>query len=142
MTSSSAVLCCRAGLLSSAERIVTDRLSAIRSRIGGRLGIHALDTETGRRIGLDDVSHFAMASTFKLVLAAAVLSQVDRRVLDLEQRIEFGERDILSYAPVTSKNLAQGSLSVRELAAATNEAHAEIASVIAGELTVAAVGVR
>lgn len=26
---------------------VTDELSAIRSRIGGRLGVHALDTQTG-----------------------------------------------------------------------------------------------
>lgn len=94
---------------------------AIRARIGGSLGVHALDTQTGRRIGYDDSSLFAMASTFKLPLAAAVLLQVDRGQLDLDQAIPIHASDLVNYAPVTSTHLAQGSITVRELLAAIIE---------------------
>ena len=101
---------------------------AIRARIGGRLGIHALDTETGRRIGFDDASRFAMASTFKLPLAACVLAQVDRGHLALDQKVAFGAADMVPYAPVTSTHLAQGSIAVRELGAAIIELSDNVAA--------------
>jgi beta-lactamase class A len=100
---------------------VAERLAGIQGRIGGRLGVHAYDTQTARRIGFNDTDRFAMASTFKLMLAASVLSRVDRGSLTLEQRIAFGKGDLLPHAPVTAKHVAQGSLSIRELCAAVVE---------------------
>ncbi|MGH6881520.1 MAG: serine hydrolase, partial [Hypericibacter sp.] len=94
---------------------------AIRARIGGSLGVHALDTQSGRRIGFDDSSLFAMASTFKLPLAAAVLVQVDRGQLELDQKVPIRESDMVNYAPVTSTHVTQGSITVRELLAAIIE---------------------
>ena len=44
-------------------------LKAIHKRIGGRLGVHILDSQSGKRFALDDDSRYAMASTFKLPLA-------------------------------------------------------------------------
>ncbi len=97
---------------------IIERLAAIRSRIGGRLGVYVLDTHTGQRFGVDYDERFAMASTFKWLLAAAVLAKVERAELRLEQRVTFTEKDILAHAPVTSKHLRQGSLTLRELCAA------------------------
>ena len=54
-------------------------LKAIHKRLGGRLGVHVLDSQSGKRIAYDDDGRYAMASTFKLPLAAALLWQVDRR---------------------------------------------------------------
>lgn len=87
--------------------------------MGGRLGVHALETGTGRRIGLDDSSRFAMASTFKLLLAAAVLERSDRGLLKLDQRVPFGAGDMVPYAPETTKHLERGFMTLEELCSAT-----------------------
>ena len=110
---------CRARL--AARGAAEPDFKAIRARIGGSLGVHALDTQTGRRIGYDDNSLFAMASTFKLPLAAAVLVQVDRGQLELDQAVPIHESDMVNYAPVTSTHVAQGSITLRELLAAIVE---------------------
>jgi beta-lactamase class A len=123
----SASLCgCSVALLPTDS--ATDQLSAIHSRAGGRLGVHALDTQTGRRIGFDDESRFAMASTFKLPLVAAVLSRIDAGEISIDQPISFGEQDMLSYAPVTSKHLRNGAISVRTLCAAAVEVSDNVAA--------------
>jgi beta-lactamase class A len=100
------------------SRSVTAELETIRARIGGRLGVHALDTGSGRRIGLADGERFAMASTFKLLLAAAVLERCDRGVLQLDQQVAYSESDLVPHAPATEKNLARGFMTVEELCAA------------------------
>jgi beta-lactamase class A len=100
---------------------IAAELAAIRKRIGGRLGVHALDTGSGRRIAFDDESRYAMASTFKVLLAAAVLEQIDRGTVDPEHAVAFGQADMLPHAPVTSQHLARGWMSVRELCAAAVE---------------------
>jgi beta-lactamase class A len=119
---------CGCSLTSSTTKTVADELSAIHSRVGGRLGVHALDTQTGRRIRFDDESRFAMASTFKLPLVAAVLSRIDAGEVSLEQPVTFGERDMLSYAPVTSTYLQDGVISVRTLCAAAVEVSDNVAA--------------
>jgi beta-lactamase class A len=97
------------------------RLEAIRKRTGGRLGVYALDTGSGRSIALDEHSRYAMASTFKVLLAAAILQQVDARTLSLDQVVKFGPQDMVSYSPVTSEHLAKGSMTITELCAAVIE---------------------
>ncbi|WP_431470729.1 class A beta-lactamase [Sphingosinithalassobacter sp. LHW66-3] len=93
-------------------------LAAIRERTGGRLGVAALDTGSGKRIALDADGRYAMCSTFKLPLAAAVLREVERGALSLDTPIRFGADDLVPYAPVIEANLAAGTLTVAELCAA------------------------
>lgn len=97
--------------------------TAIRATLGpgDRLGVAALDTGTRRRIGFDADGRYAMTSTFKAPLAAAVLAAVDRGALALDAVITFGPADLLSYAPVVRANLASGRLTVRQLCAAAVE---------------------
>jgi beta-lactamase class A len=90
----------------------------IEASLGGRIGVFALDTQSGAHLAHRADERFAMCSTFKWVLAAAVLARVDRRELLLDARISFGERDLLDHAPVTRENVAAGSMSIEALAEA------------------------
>lgn len=103
------------------EPAPADRLAAIEAETGGRLGVAALDTGSGRRIEYRTSERFAMCSTFKLLLAAAVLARVDAKHESLERRLAYGPADLLAYAPVTKERVAEGGLSVGTLCAATVE---------------------
>lgn len=94
---------------------------AVEKRICGRIGVAALDTGNGKRMGHRTDERFAMCSTFKWVLGAAVLKRVDQGQLDLQQRIPYGEADILPVSPVTKAHVSKGSLSVEALCRATIE---------------------
>ncbi|MBR0870374.1 class A beta-lactamase [Bradyrhizobium tropiciagri] len=91
---------------------VTQRLQQEFSRIeqgtGGRLGIAALDTETGLRAGLRADERFPMCSTFKALASAAVLRRVDRGESRLDQRVRFEAKDILANSPVTKEHVTSG----------------------------------
>ncbi|HZH46038.1 MAG TPA: serine hydrolase, partial [Roseococcus sp.] len=52
---------------------------------GGRLGVAIRDAATGREWGWRAGERFPLTSTFKLVLAAAILARVDRGELRLAQ---------------------------------------------------------
>ncbi|MCC4621808.1 class A beta-lactamase [Xanthomonas cassavae CFBP 4642] len=85
---------------------------------GGRLGISLLDSASGWRIGQRENERFPMCSTFKLVLAAAVLQRVDEGQLSLAQPVKIRASDMLEHAPITERHVG-GSLSVAELCRAT-----------------------
>jgi beta-lactamase class A len=95
-------------------------LRRIRERIGGRLGVDVLDSQSGRRFGIDEDSRYAMASTFKLPLAAALLWQVDRGAFGIDRPLKIERSDLLPTSPAVEAKLAAGasSMSVRELCAA------------------------
>ena len=92
----------------------------IQKRIGGRLGVHVLDSQSGRRFGIDDNSRYAMASTFKVALAAALLWQVDRKAFTLENRIHIEKSQLLLNSPAVEVKLmaSEDAMTVRELLAA------------------------
>ena len=61
---------------------------------------------------------FAMCSVFKWVLAAAILAQVDAGKLSLAQTVPYTKADLLEWAPVTEKHVADGHLTVGDLCGA------------------------
>lgn len=94
-------------------------LADIEDRIGGRLGVHALATDTGATVSYRQDERFAMCSTFKWALAAAVLIEVDRGRLSLGQNLRYSAADLLEYAPVTRKNVGRSAMTLEELAEAS-----------------------
>ena len=94
-------------------------LAEIERASGGRLGVCAIDTATGTELHHRPDERFAMCSTFKWVLAAAVLRHIARGVLSFQQRVTFGEPDLLEYAPVSRKHLANGFMTIEALAEAS-----------------------
>lgn len=94
------------------------RVASLEKKIGGRVGVYLRDI-TGRVL----VAHraderFPMCSTFKFLLAGAALRRVDQGQMSLDQVLNFGEADLLSYAPVAKANVAKGGLPLGELCAA------------------------
>ena len=96
------------------------KLKAIHKRIGGRLGVHVLDSQSGKRIGYDEHSRYAMASTFKMLLAAAILWQVDRGAFPLSYPLPSARKDLLPTSPMVEAALAAGeqAMTVKDLCAA------------------------
>ena len=94
---------------------VEARLAALERRHGGRLGVAIQDTAGGRHAAHRGDERFLMCSTFKLLLAAAVLERVDRGAETLDRRIVFGEDALLEWAPVTRKHVGPPGMTVSEL---------------------------
>ncbi len=94
------------------------QFAALEHRFGGRLGVLALDTQSGARLEHRPDQRFPLCSTFKFLAAAAVLARVDRGEDRLDRSIAFGEGDLDSYAPVAKTHLAEGRMSLSELCAA------------------------
>lgn len=94
------------------------RIGKLERSTGGRLGIFALDTLSGLTMTHRAHERFPMCSTFKFLAASAILSRVDHGKEHLDRRITYTKNDLLAYAPVTTKNLANGSMTVGELCAA------------------------
>lgn len=98
-----------------------DRIASIEARSGGRIGVAALDTGSGKRVEYRHNERFPMCSTFKLLAAAAILGRVDRKQETLDRFVPYGEKDILEYAPVTKEYLKEGGMSLGALCRAAIE---------------------
>ncbi|MFO1405905.1 MAG: class A beta-lactamase [Steroidobacteraceae bacterium] len=105
-----------------------DPFAALEAASGGRLGVAALDTGTGRTHAHRGDERFGMCSTFKLPLAGVILQAADRGELSLDQRVHYTERDLVPHAPVTSQFLARGWMTVAELAEATQTTSDNVAA--------------
>lgn len=87
--------------------------------VRGRLGVQVLDTGSGRRWQHRGDERFLMCSSFKLLLAAQVLSRVAAGEEALASRVAFGRDALLPNSPVSQRALAQGAMSVGALCEAT-----------------------
>ena len=96
-------------------RAASGRLQAVEARVGGRLGVAALDTGNGRRINYHAHERWPLCSTFKVLLVGAVLAAVDSGRKRLDRAIRYGKHDLLRYAPISRANLARGQMTVSEL---------------------------
>jgi beta-lactamase class A len=97
------------------------QLAALEKHEGGRLGVEAWDTGSGKRIQHRSDERFAMCSVFKFLAAGAILKRVDQGTEHLDRRIEFSESDLLEYAPVAKEHVKEGGLTLGELCAAAVE---------------------
>lgn len=99
------------------------RFEAIRATLGpgGRLGVAAIDTGSGRALRFDADSRYSMASTFKLPLAAAVLARVDAGEMSLEEKLPIPLGRSLDNSPAIDRYRHEGSLSVVRLCSAIVE---------------------
>ncbi len=103
-------------------------LSAIREATGGRLGVFALDTGTDATLSLDADERYAMCSTFKAPLAAAILAEVDAGRVRLDQPVRFTRADLVPYAPIVEAALGKGELSIEALCKGTVEVSDNVAA--------------
>jgi beta-lactamase class A len=98
-------------------------LGAYERETGGKIGLFAENLVSHERIAWRADERFVMCSTFKLSLAALVLTHVDRGRDRLDELIHYGPGDFDGdwYAPVARQNLAKGFMSVGAMCEAAVE---------------------
>lgn len=99
------------------ESTALAQLQALEQTLDGRLGLCAIDTGSGRSLAWRAAERFPLCSTFKAVLAAAVLAQSSRSPGLLQRRIRYTPQDLVTYSPVTQVHGGNG-MTVQELCAA------------------------
>ncbi|WP_447896468.1 CESS family extended-spectrum class A beta-lactamase [Stenotrophomonas acidaminiphila] len=92
--------------------------AALEAESGGRLGVCLWHPASGARFGQRMDERFPMCSTFKFLLAAAVLERAGRGALSLDQRVPVRAEDLLAHSPVTARHVGK-DLGVRDLCRAT-----------------------
>lgn len=81
---------------------------------GGRLGVAVLDTATRERFGYRAHERFPMCSTFKFLLASAVLQRVDASEDKLQRAVTIPPRPLLAHSPLTEPHAGR-TMTVGEL---------------------------
>ncbi|GGA30433.1 class A beta-lactamase [Dyella nitratireducens] len=115
MMAGATVLALRPSRLLAGTQDVNAQLAALERQYGGHLGVAILDTGNTRRAGYRADERFLLCSTFKMLLAAAVLMRVDRGTERLDTHLVFGKDALLEYAPVTSQHAGPPGMSIAEL---------------------------
>jgi beta-lactamase class A len=101
--------------VAGARSDAANQVAAIEARVGGRMGVAALDTGSGKRLDYGADERFPMCSTFKFLAAAAVLKRVDEKQDQLDRFVSYDAKDILEYAPVTKAHLKEGGMTLGAL---------------------------
>ncbi len=104
---------------SRAEGGMAAAFGGIEERVGGRLGVAVLETGSGRMTGRRLEERFPMASTFKALLAGAVLARADAGLDRLDRRIRFSRDDLVAWSPVTERALGDDGMTLEALCEAT-----------------------
>ena len=117
-------LCLLTSLATASESSVptkefTSRISTLESKSSGRIGVSVVSANGTPLFSYRANERFAMCSTFKVLLGAAILSRVDTNIEFLDRSISYKSSDILGYAPITKENLSTGHMTISELTAAS-----------------------
>ena len=83
-------------------------LKDLEARSGARIGVAAVDYNSGKLVCWREGERFIMCSTFKLSLAAAMLARADADQEDLNRVIHYSKSDLLEVSPVTTRNVETG----------------------------------
>ncbi|WP_415914518.1 class A beta-lactamase [Paraburkholderia sp. J41] len=102
--------------LESAQGAALEKqLAQIEARTGGRLGVAILDTANGRVQGWRLDTRFPMCSTFKVLLASAVLARKDRGEESLARRIVYAKAQVVPYSPLSGPRAGGEGMTVAGL---------------------------
>jgi beta-lactamase class A len=100
-----------------ADAAANDRLGALESASGGRLGVAGLNTADGVQVGYRADERFPFCSTFKVMAVSAILRRSADESSLLQQRLAYTKDDVVAYSPITGAHTGEG-MTVSELCAA------------------------
>ncbi|MEN9865825.1 MAG: hypothetical protein RL748_1415 [Pseudomonadota bacterium] len=106
--------------LQQAQQALQAQLEKLEADLQGRIGLFAIDSARPASpvLAWRAEERFAFCSTFKAMLAAAVLARSIKQPDLLTRRIRYKKSDLISHSPITKEQLAHG-MTVQELCAAT-----------------------
>ncbi|MES2207811.1 MAG: class A beta-lactamase [Pseudomonadota bacterium] len=97
--------------------LAIESLEKLQREFRGSIGLFALDTRTNAELHHHADERFPVCSTFKVMLAAAILAKSQKMIGLMQQRIYYQQDALLEYAPITKQHIAEG-MTVAELCAA------------------------
>lgn len=100
--------------LGQTSSVVTAAIG-VEHQLEARLGMQALDTESGQTWSYHADQRFPMCSTFKVIASAAFLAKVDRGEDSLSRKVVINESDLVSYSPMTITRLGDSGMSMSEI---------------------------
>jgi beta-lactamase class A len=108
-------------LHSSAQDNTRQKVNEIAATARGHVGMAMMSLESGDTMTLNGNDHFPMQSVFKVPLAIAVLDQVDKGKLSLDQVIHITKKELLpfTWSPIREKYPEGTDLKLREVLAYT-----------------------
>ncbi|WP_431038763.1 class A beta-lactamase [Streptomyces sp. P6-2-1] len=80
--------------------------TALERAYGAHLGVHAVDTGSGREVGWHADTRFSFNSTFKALLAGAVLKRYG--IAGMGHVLRYDKKDLVANSPVTEKHAGTG----------------------------------
>ncbi|EDY43320.1 class A beta-lactamase [Streptomyces sp. SPB074] len=80
--------------------------TALERAYGAHLGVHAVDTGSGREVAWHADTRFPYNSTFKALLCGAVLKKHGTGAMD--HVLRYSREDLVANSPVTEKHVATG----------------------------------
>ena len=110
--------------------------AALEKDRGGRLGVAVVDTLDGKSAAYRGDERFPMCSTFKVLAAAALLSRVDASKEQLDRRVHFEAKDVVTYSPISKNHAGGDGMSLTEIC----EAAITVSDNTAGNLLLANLG--
>jgi beta-lactamase class A len=84
------------------------QLAKLEQTLAGRLGVFALNTANGRQLSYRADEYFPMCSTFKVILASAILKRSTQIDGLMQQRIKYQQSDLVTYSPITERYVKDG----------------------------------
>ncbi len=102
-----AALCGAALLIAPAARAADGAIAELERKTGSRIGLAALDTGSGKTLFHREAERFVMCSTFKLSLAAAILSRAGKGAEKLDRLVMY-DKPVLGVSPATARNWPNG----------------------------------
>lgn len=97
---------------------IQEKLAELETMARGRIGVSAVNTANDVWIHYRAEERFPVTSTFKVIAVAAILKLSVKDANLLQQIIKYAESDLVSWSPVTEKNVSEG-MSIAALCAAT-----------------------
>jgi beta-lactamase class A len=133
---------CTSRLGKSGETSAQMQFEKIEKDLGGRLGVFALDTADGTQLDFRADERFPVCSTFKVIAASAILTKSMQVAGLMQQRIKYGQSDLVNYSPITEKHVDEG-MAVADLCAAAlqysdNTAANQLIKILGGPAAVTA----
>jgi beta-lactamase class A len=84
----------------------------------GKVGVAALDLETGEYFSMNDDGHYPMQSVYKLPISLAAIRMYEKERLNIEENVTVGKDDLVGpklHSPIRDKFPNGTEMSAREL---------------------------
>lgn len=96
----------------------TTSISSLENDYSKKIGVYAVDTNTGEVFSHRANERFPMQSTFKLLAASYLLKESETNPSLLNKKVVITENDMVPWHPITGKYLPNGKMSLKDLAQA------------------------